>query len=76
MSETPRFGDIIQSRVQLSSGQLDKREFGRSPVQLSGNPTRYHAGDTVNLPYEPDERSTIEAMGEAWLAAGSGIAPE
>ena len=76
MSSTPGFGDIIQTRVELSEGQLTKREFGKSPVKLSGNPARYHAGDTVNLPFGSGETSTIGAMGDAWAATVTGGSPE
>ena len=76
MSSTPGFGDIIQTRVDLSEDQLTKREFGRSPVKLSGNPSRYHAGDTVNLPFGSGETSTIGAMGDAWAATVTGGSPE
>jgi|GEM_PF-1933240 hypothetical protein len=75
MSNTPGFGDIIQTRVDLSETQLSKREFGRSPVKLSGNPSRYHAGDTVNLPFGSGETSTISAMGAAWAATITGGGP-
>lgn len=76
MSSTPGFGDIIQTRVELSEGQLSKREFGKSTVKLSGNPSRYHAGDTVNLPFGSGETSTIGAMGDAWAATVTGGTPE
>jgi len=75
MSSTPGFGDIIQTRVVLSEEQLTKREFGKSPVKLSGNPSRYHAGDTVNLPFGSGETSTINAMGDAWAASVTGGSP-
>ena len=76
MSETPRFGDIIQTRVNLSNQQLGKREFGQSPIKLSGNPARYHAGDTVHQPFGSGETSTIFALGAAWEASVSGVGPQ
>lgn len=75
MTFTPSFGDIVTTNQGLTQEQQDVRRFGNSPISLSGNPTLYHAGDVVHLPYETTETSTIEAVGLAWAAYASGITP-
>jgi hypothetical protein len=71
----PKFGDIVETSFIYSNQQRDKRKYGDSDVQVSGNPAVYHAGDVVNLPYVSGERSTIEAIGLAWGAFTSGVLP-
>lgn len=70
------FGDIVDGTFFLSSGQIDVRQYGFSPIKASGIPTVYHVGDVVNLPYASGEISPMEAMGLAWGAFASGITPE
>ena len=74
MSEL-KFGDIVETNFVYSQKQLDNREFGQSRISFSGNPAIYHPGDTVNFPFESGETSTIYAMGQAWMAAQSGVGP-
>jgi hypothetical protein len=74
--EEIKFGDVVESTFILSPRQLETRQAGFSPVSYLGVPTTYHAGDVVNLPYTPSERSTIEAVGLAWAAYAQGILPE
>jgi len=69
------FGDIVDGTFILSSGQVERRKYGFSPIKASGIPTVYHAGDTVNLPYGSGEISTIQAIGLAWSAFASGVGP-
>ena len=69
------FGDIVESNFVYTERALDKREYGRSEIKLSGNPAIYHAGDTVHLPFASGETSTIFAMGQAWMANQSGVGP-
>jgi|TARA_E500000318_G_C3542592_1_gene205280 hypothetical protein len=75
MTQTPGFGDVIRTGSQLSSTQLTKREFGKSPIKISGDPTRYHTGDVVNQPYTSGDISAIEAMGLAWSGSVNGEVP-
>lgn len=70
------FGDVVETTFVLSPRQLETRQAGFSPISYQGVPTTYHAGDVVNLPYQPTERSTIEAVGLAWAAYALGIEPE
>lgn len=69
------FGDITDGTFVLSAEQQDQRKYGFSPIQSSGIPTVYHAGDVVNLPYQSGEVSTVEAIGLAWAAFSSGVTP-
>lgn len=69
------FKEIIQTNFVYSEAQRDVRKYGNSEIQYSGQPTIYHAGDVINLPYVSGERSTIEAIGLAWEAYASGILP-
>lgn len=71
----PVFGDIVTTNQTLTQEQQEVRRFGNSPISLSGVPTLYHAGDVVHLPYQSNETSTIQAIGLAWAAYASGIAP-
>ena len=75
MTDQPQFGDVIRSAYIPSETQQKKREFGRSPVTISGIQTVYHNGDVVFLPFESGQISTIEAMGLAWAANQSGVGP-
>jgi len=75
MSESIKFGDIVETNFHYGEKQLDVREFGKSPVKYEGNPAVYHTGDTVNCPYGPDEISSIQALGIAWSLQGSGVGP-
>lgn len=72
----PEFGDVIDSNFIYSSGQIEGRLYGDSAISYSGNPTVYHVGDVVHLPYQSGERSTIEAVGLAWQAFATGGVPE
>lgn len=77
MSEhTPVFGDIVDSTSPLQQEQLDRRQYGASTVSYQGSPAVYKGGDVVYLPYEINERSTMEAVGLAWAAYAEGIQPE
>ncbi len=69
------FGDLADSSFRKSQEQERRRKDGKSPIYYKGNPTVYHAGDVVNLPYTPVELSTVEAVGLAWAAYASGITP-
>lgn len=71
----PKFGDIVDTNFIYSNEQRNKRKYGDSEIQVSGNPAVYHAGDVVHLPYGSGERSTIEAIGLAWAAFTSGVLP-
>jgi hypothetical protein len=70
------FGDVVDSNFIYSQIQLDSRLYGESQITYSGNPTVYHVGDVVHLPYESGETSTMEAIGLAWAAFASGVGPE
>ena len=72
----PNFGDVVDSNFIYSQGQLDIRIYGESTISYEGNPTVYHAGDVVHLPYQSGETSTMEAIGLAWAAFASGVGPE
>lgn len=69
------FGDIVETNFNYSNRSVEKREYGRSEIKANGNPAVYHPGDTVHLPFASGETSTIYAMGQAWLAAQSGVGP-
>jgi hypothetical protein len=75
MASNIRFGDVVESTFVVSKEQLAKRNRGFSPISYQGSPTVYRAGDVVNIPYEDEEISTIEAIGKAWEAFASGITP-
>ena len=75
MTDQPKFGDVIRSAYIPSQAQQKKREFGKSPITVSGIETVYHNGDVIFLPFESGEISTFEAMGLAWTANQSGIGP-
>ena len=75
MTQTPGFGDVIRTSSRLTSAQLAKREFGRSEIKISGDPTRYHTGDVINQPYTSGDISAIEAMGLAWSGSVNGEIP-
>jgi hypothetical protein len=75
MTQTPGFGDVIRTGSPLTSAQKAKREFGRSPIKISGDPTRYHTGDVSNQPYTSGDISAIEAMGLAWSGSVNGELP-
>jgi len=70
------FGDLVDSVFRKSKEQYERRKDGKSPIYYEGNPTVYHAGDVVNLPYTPVEISTAEAVGLAWQAYITGGVPE
>ena len=70
-----KFGDIVETNFIYSKEQIERRQFGQSPVEYSGIPAVYHAGDTVNLPYGSGEISSFNAMGLAWAASQSGVGP-
>lgn len=70
------FGEVVDSTYVRSARQDEVRKDGFSPIQFQGNPTVYHAGDVVNLPFVSGEVSSIEAVGLAWAAYASGITPE
>lgn len=72
----PNFGDVVDSNFIYSQGQLNSRIYGESAISYEGNPTVYHAGDVVHLPYQSGETSTMEAIGLAWAAFASGVGPE
>jgi hypothetical protein len=72
----PQFGDVVDSNFIYSDVQREVRTYGESTIQISGQPTVYHAGDVVHLPYVSGETSTIEAIGLAWAAYASGIGPD
>jgi hypothetical protein len=69
------FGEVIETRYNLSEEQLATSKFGFSPVYHSGSPTVYSPGDVVNLPYVSGETSSIKALGNAWAAYASGVTP-
>lgn len=70
------FGEITDGTFVLSPEQQAVRKYGLSEIKASGVPTVYHVGDVVNLPYASGEISSIEAIGLAWAAFSSGVAPE
>lgn len=70
------FGDVVSTNFIYSQEQRNDRIYGDSAISYSGNPTVYHAGDVVHLPYESGELSTMEAIGLAWAAFASGVTPE
>jgi len=72
----PEFGDVVDSNFIYSQQQLDARIYGESAISYDGNPTVYHPGDVVHLPYQSGETSTMEAIGLAWAAFASGVGPE
>lgn len=69
------FGDIVETNFIYSDRSIEKREYGQSQIKVNGNPAVYHPGDTVHLPFASGETSTIYAIGQAWLAAQSGVGP-
>lgn len=71
----PNFGDVVDTNMIYSQQQIDSRLYGKSTISYSGNPTVYHAGDVVHLPYQSGETSTMEAVGLAWAAFASGVTP-
>mgnify|MGYP003151901072 FL=1 len=71
----PNFGDIVETNFIYSDEQRATRKYGDSAIQISGQPATYHAGDVVHMPYATTETSTIEAIGLAWAAFASGVAP-
>lgn len=73
MTNTPGFGDIVDSSTPASKEQLEKRQYGFSTISYDGSPTVYKGGDVVYLPYETTEKSTMEAVGLAWAAYAEGI---
>lgn len=73
MTTTPGFGDIVDSTTPASEEQAARRQYGFSTVSYDGSPTVYKAGDVVHLPYELDEKSSMEAVGLAWAAFAEGI---
>lgn len=75
MSDTPNFGDVVDTTTPASQEQSDRRQYGFSTVSYDGSPTVYKAGDVVHLPYETTEVSSMEAVGLAWAAYASGITP-
>jgi len=72
----PNFGDVVDSSFIYSQEQINNRIYGESLISYEGNPTVYHAGDVVHLPYQSGETSTMEAIGLAWAAFASGVGPE
>jgi len=72
---SPQFKEIVETNFIYSDTQRDQRKYGKSEIQVSGQPAVYHVGDVINLPYEPTELSTIEAIGLAWQAFSSGVLP-
>lgn len=70
------FGDLVDSTFIKSEEQFRTRKDGKSPVYFQGNPTVFHVGDVINLPYNPVEISTAEAVGLAWAAYASGVSPD
>lgn len=73
MTNTPGFGDVVDSARAASKEQLERRQYGFSTISYEGSPTVYKAGDVVYLPYETDEKSTMEAIGLAWAAYAENI---
>lgn len=73
MTNTPNFGDVVDSTSPASQEQLAKRQYGFSNISYDGSPTVYKGGDVVYLPYETTEKSTMEAIGLAWAAYAEGI---
>lgn len=73
MTNTPNFGDVVDSSTPATQKQLDKRQYGFSTISYEGSPTVYKGGDVVHLPYETTEKSTMEAVGLAWAAYAEGI---
>lgn len=73
MTNTPGFGDVVESTTPASEEQSARRQYGFSPISYDGSPTVYKGGDVVHLPYENDEKSTMEAVGLAWAAYAEGI---
>jgi len=69
------FGDVIETRYNLSEQQLAASKFGFSPVYFEGSPTVYSPGDVVHLPYVSGETSSMKALGNAWAAYASGVTP-
>jgi hypothetical protein len=69
------FGDVVESRYNLSDAQLAASKFGFSDVYYQGSPTVYSPGDVVHLPYASGETSTMQALGSAWAAYASGVGP-
>jgi hypothetical protein len=67
------FGDIVDGVFVLSEEQVKIRKYGFSPIQASGIPTVYHAGDVVNLPYVTGETSSMEAIGACWAEFATGV---
>jgi hypothetical protein len=76
MTNTPGFGDVVDSTKAPSEEQLTRRQYGFSSVYYDGSPTVYKTGDVVNLPYEANELSSMESLGLAWAAYAEGILPE
>ena len=64
MSSTPGFRNIIQTRVELSEGQLTKREFGKSPVsfQVTLRDAMLETQSTCHLVQEKHQPSVQWAM--------------
>lgn len=75
MTNTPGFGDIVDSTTPANKEQLDRRQYGFSTISYDGSPTVYKPGDVVYLPYDITEKSTMEAIGLAWAAYAEGITP-
>lgn len=75
MTNTPGFGDIVDSTTPANKKQLDRRQYGFSTISYDGSPTVYKPGDVVYLPYDITEKSTMEAIGLAWAAYAEGITP-
>jgi hypothetical protein len=71
-----QFGEIVDATFTLSAEQVEIRKYGFSEIKFSGTPTVYHVGDVINIPYASGEVSTMQAVGLAWGAFASGIAPE
>lgn len=76
MTNTPGFGDVVDTTTPANQEELDRRKYGLSTISYEGSPTVYKPGDVVHLPYDITEKSSMEALGLAWAAFASGIPPE
>ena len=63
------FKKILERTALDSSRQQNIRLGAYAETKFQDRGTTLRPGDVINMPYQPDQQSLIEAMGQAYITA-------
>jgi hypothetical protein len=63
------FKKILERTALDSNRQIDVRLGAYAESKFNDRGTTLKPGDVINMPYDPDQQSLIEAMGQAYVTA-------